>query len=327
MKKSYLILVGVIVFGLALVLMDYFSIFDRGTFRPFLLYPDFDPVNISRIEISYLLDGAELEKKDGEWSVSEMKTAMRGELDQKEGRGEAEKIWYRADGEKVEGLLDIMKNLMPDVLSSDNPEKGALFQIGEVSKKIIAYDVRGAKAAELYIGKTDPVMLGTYVRRGGDSNIYLVKRHLGAEAPSDILSWRDKTIWSVRPDEIRAVDVVKGGSRFGLLKDEGGVWQAADAAEMVLDGKKVEEFIEKISDIRASRFAYPVEGESAGVNPPSITLSITVGDGSRKTLLVGAVQKQGYVAAQLEGGEEIYLLDSDFESHIPDKLEEFSSKD
>lgn len=324
MKKSYIILICAVIIAVVVWYIERPDKPNAGDFTPFELYPHLVGSDMAKIEIEHLISGSTLTKSGSGWYVSELETELGKKIKEGEKKGEEAPGFpkFKADAERVEEVLEGLRKLEAGSLVSTNPSKQATYQVNNLAKQIRVYDASGKKLAGLYVGKSGPDMFTTYVRRDGEDEVYLVGGHIGAAIPADVMSWRDRKIWDAQPDIIIGISVVRRGKKgeesYSLSKDEQGVWHLAQPKEAILDGAKVEELISKIARPTAARFAHVFDKGEAGLDRPSLTLTITTTDGRVQTLAVGGEDKQGYLYARLEGnGGEVYLVGSDFGANIP----------
>lgn len=322
MKRSYIILICALLVAVIVWLVERPDRFDVGDFESFILYPNLAGSDLSKIEVEHLISGSRLQKDGNEWFVSEIETEMSRQLkDESIGGRPAADTKYKADVEKISDVLEKLSQLKTLSLVSSNPEKRSVYGVGELAKRVKLFDNSGAILADLLIGKSGTEVFSTYVRINGKDDVFLVESHIGATIPADIMSWRDKTIWDIAPDEIAKISVKRpkeNDDSFIIVKDpEDSFWYLGDVGGMELDGKKVGGFVDKIKDLDASRFALVIDQKDTGLSSPTVELTVTTSSGDSKTLLIGSEDKQGYLHARLAGSEEVYLLNSNFTSRIP----------
>src|SRR5439155_1482280 len=91
----------------------------------------------------------------------------------------------------------------------------------------------GKPLLELIIGTRATDFQRVYVRRPGDTHVYLWLGRLAAAVDRPVDGWRDKRIAALEPDSIVALDVVRGTDRYALTRS-GERWalngQATDSA-------------------------------------------------------------------------------------------------
>jgi len=296
---------------------------DGSNFSAFVLLPELEGQDVRMVEVKHLINGSRLEKVGDGWQVSDLETEMGKQIQKKDELGVAVdapnlKKRFRADSERVERIIERLKVVEAKSLISNNPEKQNIYQIGPLAKSITLYGSDGKVLTTLLVGKNGPEVFANYVRRDGENEVYLVGEQVGAMAPADVMSWRDKEIWDVEPANLESVTVTKGQESFTIARagDEG--WTLTSPEKVMLDSKKVSDFFEKIFPLKAARFAYVVDRAETALDQPEITVSFIAKNAAGETVRVGGQDKQGYIYAEVDGKkDEIYLLESTFPSKIP----------
>ena len=323
MKRSAMILVAALILAALVWLIERPDQNDGSNFSTFVLLPELKGQDVEVIEVKHLINGSKIEKIGDEWQVSDLETEMGKQIREKDELGverPVPKKRFRADSERVSRIIERLKVVEAKSLISNNPEKQKIYQIGPLAKSITLYGSDGKALTTLLVGKNGPEVFSNYVRRDGENDVYLVGEQIGAMAPADVMSWRDKEVWDVEPAELESVTVTKGKESFTITRagDEG--WTLTSPEEVMLDTKKVSDFFEKIFPLKAARFAYVVDRADTSLDQPEIVISFTKRDGGLETVKIGDQDKQGYIYAELDNKkDEIYLLESTFPSKIPTK--------
>lgn len=154
---------------------------DLSTVENFALFKDFDASKASKIVLSQITGQIEL-KKDGDvWNV------VKGEEINAANLG------------KVKAALDAFASLEVGTVASINPERHADLQVGPSALQVMVYDDKDAKLAHLYIGKSGPDFISTYVRKDGDNVAYLVNKVLIPIFSINPDSWKEEKNNEPRP--------------------------------------------------------------------------------------------------------------------------------
>jgi len=117
----------------------------------------------------------------------------------------------------------------------------------------------GKPLLELIIGTRATDFQRVYVRRPGDTHVYLWLGRLAAAVDRPVDGWRDKRIAALEPDSIVALDVVRGTDRYAL-KRSGERWALNGQAT---DSAAVARYLERLKTITAAGFAAPAAVDSA----------------------------------------------------------------
>lgn len=279
-------------------------------FKSFKLFPNI--TNISKIEVEHLMSGSVLTKQGDAWRVAELQTTLDKKMAEQGAGPTISDKTYKVDPEKIARAIESLGKLEAKEHISSNPEKQAIYQVNNIGERVKLYDPAGKIVAEFYVGKTGPDMFTNYVRREGENEVYLTSQIAGV-LPADVMSWRDLKIWALDPATITEISFQKNK----LVKDEAGEWHNDSATGTVLDAEKVRKFIEQITPISATRFAMVTKPTDTGFDKPQMELMVKAGDQEKK-LIVGKADPEGFIYAEVDGGEDTYLLSSDFMKKFSD---------
>lgn len=178
--------------------------------RPLL--ENFDPSAVARIEIEHLLEGVQLEKREGKWMAAPFKTELKKTLEEEgeqNGNPKSEirnlkqirnlkseiqnkPAWSPADAEKIDWSLSILQDVRLVSLAGSNPERHGYFEASPVGMQLRLFDDGGKKTVHLFIGKAGPAFTESYVRRDGEDNVYLADRFLRGYFSVDAGDWLEK---------------------------------------------------------------------------------------------------------------------------------------
>jgi len=135
---------------------------------------------------------------------------------------------------------------------------------------------RGGKpVVQLIAGARGSDYQGTYVRRPGDTHVYLWRGTLVGLAGRHADDWRDKRIATLEPDSITALDVERGKDRY-TLKRAAKTWTVNGRAA---DSAAVRRYLERLKSITAAGFATPKEVDSTKTLRPKRRLGVRGGRG------------------------------------------------
>jgi hypothetical protein len=145
-----------------------------STVESFKLFKGFDPSKANKIVVAEIAGQTEL-KSDGDiWKVI---------------NGDQADI---ADLNKIKGALDAIADLETGSVASINPSRQAELQVGPSALQVMVYDEKDMKLAHLFIGKSGPDFMSTYVRKDGDDITYLANKVLIPIFSINPDSWKEK---------------------------------------------------------------------------------------------------------------------------------------
>ncbi|MBI4125371.1 MAG: DUF4340 domain-containing protein [Deltaproteobacteria bacterium] len=165
------------------------------------LLENFDAGAVARIEIEHLLNGVQLEKKEGAWQVAPLRSQLKEKLDEqdhgprtlRQGSGQATDngpvSWKSADPEKIELTFSILQDVLLTSLAAANPERHGLFEVNAAGMQVRFFDAGGKKLAHLHVGKAGPAFTESYVRKEGENEVYLADRYLRSAFSIEPADW------------------------------------------------------------------------------------------------------------------------------------------
>ncbi|MGI9041819.1 MAG: DUF4340 domain-containing protein [Gemmatimonadales bacterium] len=160
--------------------------------------------------------------------------------------------------------------------------------------------------ADLIVGQRTPDLTGGYLRRAGDSAVYLVRGRLTellSRTPDD---WRDRKIARVAPDSVARIEVRRGSRSYALRRGERG-W--ALGARAPADSAAVADMLAALRQVDASGFATPAQADSAGFSPADRRTTLLQADGTALLVLAFDSTAGGFWV-RADSGATVYRVDS-----------------
>jgi hypothetical protein len=262
--------------------------------------PGFASDDVERVEISQLINGAEL-RRDGErWQVSEIVTPIKDELLTKEGRESPRKRWFRADRSRVTGALGSFGGLPAGVVVSTNRDKQRIYGVEATGLRVKLIGKGGETIEDIIIGRNGPDLASNYVRRPDSDEVYLVSRPLtGAFSPNP-LDWRERKLWMLKASDIKAISIESKENALELKRGDEEFEIAASLANVSADGFPRDPDMEPGAQI--------------------ITLVVEYEGGEPLTLRIYESVNDGRYPARLEGVAETYQLTKDFVESLLERV-------
>ena len=213
-------------------------------------------------------------KKDEEWVVSESE------------------IEYPADASVIEEIKQTLLTLSVSDIISKNPERYLQFGVQDEQVTSVAWFVGEAKQGEVYVGRTDFVRSGDYIRINGGRQVYITKTPIqNLLVKSDyrnltVVSFDAETVekitWDYPDNKQNFVFITQASTTAGAPK----VWSFEDGSEMI-DETKVTPVISAVSMLIARSMEKPDAGKDYGFETPTLVISIYSTDGSVHVLTIG----------------------------------------
>lgn len=162
MKTKQLLILGGVFVVLALVVLLLENPFGRSEYEKKVqtampLFPHFDKEQVAKIEITAAAETTTLAKQDGEWVVTSLDN-------------------YPADAEGVEELLTKVGEFKNTQRVSTNPDKQVEFEVESTTGvETQLMDANDTLLAHLFVGKTTPGFLSSYVRVADTNDVYVAQ--------------------------------------------------------------------------------------------------------------------------------------------------------
>ncbi len=183
-KKEYIILVLIII-----VLSGY--LYKRSANRTLYELPEITQVNekeLTKLEITRAKTAIVLDKKDDQWFIAPAE--------------------YPTDTKKVKDMLDAIKNLSLTALVSESKNFN-LYELDEEQKINVKASQGDHLKLDIDVGKTASSFRHTFVRPSGDERVFHAQGNLKNTFDVTVDSLRDKTVLSLKPDDIQQFNINK----------------------------------------------------------------------------------------------------------------------
>ena len=265
----------------------------------------FEPANVQYINITP--PGTEtivLQRNDEAWLVSR------------------DGVSYAADSPAVQALLDNLAALKTNSMASRNPDRHARYEVSlETGLRVETLDRDKRALAALLIGKSGPNIFSTYVRNDDSDKVYLVDGILQNAASKSVNEWRDKTIFSFKPEQVTAYTVI-GTSSLALNKTKGEWLIGSEQAPA--NTAVVEQAVRTLATLNAADFA---EGslEKFGLAAPAQTVTATFDDGTEAVLLLGKDVNAFQQYAKKADDQTIYIVEKHILGMLCPTMEELNA--
>lgn len=211
---------------------------------------DLDSAAVDRIIIRSAQGSVVMEKQSGAWMLTEPLHAA-------------------ADPAAVGAAVGKSTAPLLGSVVSTNPAKQEVFQV-DTAGTLVRLFVQGAEKAAFRVGKAGAQWTDTYVRREGSDDVYLAQDQLTSVYTRAVRDWRDKSVFTARPEAVRTVRFLYGDTTFALTRSDS-AW--------LLDGTTipstaVHPFLTSITSLQTDDFV-----DSAVTVPPPL-VGVLVVDGT-----------------------------------------------
>ena len=274
MKTKQLLILGCIFVVLAIVVLVFENPFGKSEYEKKVetatpLFPNFDKEQVTKIEIIATDGTATLSKQESTWVVASMDN-------------------YPADSEGIAELLTKVGEFKNTQRVSSNPEKQAEFQVDSTGVEAKLMDENDKRLAHLFVGKTTPGFLSSYVRPADANDVYVAQGYLQSVFNKGTRTWKDRTIFDFNKGNVTELNISSPEERVELRLDANGTWQMLKPEAAAANTTEVDNLLTTLSGLETDDFA-EAQGDLAeyGLDTPASVISAALNDGTTATLYIG----------------------------------------
>lgn len=299
MKTKQLLILGAIFVVLAIVVLILENPFGQSEYEKKIetavpLFPNFNQEQVTTIEI--IADGktTTLSKQNDDWVVASMDN-------------------YPADSEGISELLSKVAELKNTQLVSNNPEKQAEFEVDRTGIEAKLMDANGTLLAHLFVGKTTPGFLSSYVRAADANEVHVAQGYLQSVFNKGDRTWKDRTIFDFNKGLLTQLNISSPEETVELRLDANGIWQMLKPVAAAVKQTEIDSLLTTFSDLDTDDFAEATDdlGEY-GLDIPQSTISAVRNDGTTATLHIGK-EEDGKLYVKRADTETVFRL---FKSNV-----------
>ena len=299
MKTKQLLILGAIFIVLAIVILLFENPFGQSEYEKKVetampLFPNFDGEQVVKIEITATGETTTLSKQNGSWVVASMDN-------------------YPADGEGVTELLSKVGEFKNTQRVSNNPEKQAEFEVDSTGVEAKMMDANGKVLAHLFVGKTTPGFLSSYVRPADANDVYVALGYLQSVFDKGTRTWKDRTIFSFNKGIVTQLNIISPEETVELRLDAEGTWQMIKPVAAAAKTTEVDTLLTTFSELDTDDFAEARdELTEYELDAPQSTISAVLNDGTTATLHVGK-EEEGKLYVKRDDKDTVFRL---FKSNV-----------
>ncbi|MDE0554625.1 MAG: DUF4340 domain-containing protein [Candidatus Poribacteria bacterium] len=274
MKTKQLFILGAIFIVLAIVVLILENPFGQNEYEKKIetavpLFPNFNQAQVATIEIIADGETTTLSKQNDTWVVASMDN-------------------YPADSEGISELLSKVAEFKNTQLVSNNPEKQAEFEVDSTGVEAKLMDANSTLLAHLFVGKTTPGFLSSYVRAANANDVYVAQGYLQSVFNKGDRTWKDRTIFDFNKGIVTQLNISSPEETVELRLDADGTWQMLKPAASAVKQDEVDSLLTTFSGLDTDDFAEATGALGAyGLDTPESTISAGRNDGTTATLYIG----------------------------------------
>ena len=221
-------------------------------------------------------------------------------------------VSYPADEPAAKAAFEAMGKLHFSDLVTEQKPKQAEFEVDDKGLRVVAK--KGDKVlADLIIGKsTGP---GTMVRPSGKDEVWQatgISKYTFDKGPVD---WRDKSITTFAAADAERVEVATrdGGKitvkKTGAKQGSEDKWEVVDSSLKVdkLDDSVPNGIVSALAAWKANDFGDGVKPADAGLDPPALTVTVSLKGGKKVTALLGNKKGDDELYVKVPEAPQVYV--------------------
>ncbi len=294
MKTKQILVFGAIFVVLAIIILLFENPFGQSEYEKKIetampLFPNFDENHVVKIEIIATDETTTLSKQNGNWVVVSMDN-------------------YPADSEGVAELLSKVTEFKNTQRVSNNPEKQAEFEVDSTGVEAKLIGANGKMLAHLFVGKTTPGFLSSYVRPADSNDVYVAQGYLQSVFDKGTRTWKDRTIFSFNKGIVTQLNIISPEETVELRLDAEGTWQMIKPVVAVANTTEIDALLTTFSELDTDDFAEARDelGEYE-LDAPQSTISAVLNDGTTATLHVGK-EEEGKLYVKRDDKDTVFRL-------------------
>ncbi len=299
MKTKQLLILAAIFVVLAIVILLFENPFGQSEYEKKVetatpLFPNFNEEQVMKIEITATDETTTLSKQNDSWVVASMDN-------------------YPADGEGVTELLSKVTEFKNTQRVSNNPEKQAEFEVDSTGVEAKLIDANGKVLAHLFVGKTTPGFLSSYVRPADSNDVYIAQGYLQSVFDKGTRTWKDRTIFSFNKGIVTQLNIISPEETVELRLDAEGAWQMIKPVTAAAKATEVDALLTAFSELDTDDFAEARDALTEyELDAPQSTISAVLNDGTTATLHVGK-EEEGKLYVKRDDKDTVFRL---FKSNV-----------
>ncbi len=220
-----------------------------------------------------------------------------------------------ANKTNVESLLNNLKTIKVTELINGSKDGYKDYQLTEAEALHVTFYKGKDAAYEFHFGESGS--RGQMARIGNKEGVYAVKGYSSYLYNREAKGWRDTNIFKFEDTKAKHVTITNEHGSFEFDK-EGDGWKGkfkkakTGAARNIkdFDESKVKDMLRAFKSLNAADFGDDKSLEDAGLAEPLATVSITLDDGAKRELFVGANSEGSSRWAKLPSDEQVYSISS-----------------
>jgi Domain of unknown function (DUF4340) len=195
-----------------------------------------------------------------------------------------------ADSAQVDSLLSSLETLQQEEVVTETPS--ALGEYGlDKPRSTVTVTLDGVKdPLVLALGAKTPDGGAVYAKTPARARVFTVGSHVEGAFDKKPFDLRDRELLHVKREAVRTLDVMGPEGSYALARTEGGDWAFTQPVASQAGRWSVDALMGSLESLRMDSVADegPKDLQPFGLDKPVRTVTLGLGDGTRKTLEIGS---------------------------------------
>jgi len=269
-----------------------------------LFFPQFTAESCGKLVISDAQGSVTIAHKNARWVVADAKPTPD----------------YAADSGEIQIAIDKIKNLKKEELISQNVKKQADYEVDSAHGICVeVYSDKNALLGSVYIGKNGSDWNTNFVRSNKSSDVYLASGSIKYAFFTDKSRWKDKTILKVEKTFVKEINLVKKDTAIQLVKiapnpkdsTAKSGWQMTSPLKDTVNQSVVNTLLDNVVKFNTTDFEEntALTDDSLGFTNPSLTVTASLENGDKKSLIFGKDKNSGKRWVRTSGNPTTFIVD------------------
>ena len=233
-------------------------------------------------------------------------------LDEKRDWRIIDPIGAKADGKRIEGLLEGLVNSKVEEFIEESADDLNKYGLAHPIKEITFFTDKRDAGLSLFLGNKKETSGDTYAKLGNAKNVFLISEGSYTGYPGSLFDLRDKTVLDFKKEDIETIELLFSNEETVLKKEVDGQWNIIHPIKAKADNLEVNDLLEALSDMEAKGFLGNDSEPTERYNFESPLLKVSISQKNKKIPLQLAIIREGDcgkgLLAKAENGKTIYQL-------------------
>lgn len=257
--------------------------------KDLLLFPKLNLQKISKINIINKDENVIMEKKADKWLI-------------------VSSLNYPGDKSKIEDALNKVKSFSKKNIVSTNPDKKSFYGLDKDYLEVKICNVKDKALAHFFMGKSGPDFYSTYIQEKGSQEVVLINEYLSPIFDKENTYWRDPTIFSFNPQEVKNLILNKEGKEIiiSLVKDN--KFEITKPENSPAKDEIVRSILDDLSKFNTDNFYLEEDLKVCSLEPPVSFIKLIFKNNLEEELLIGSENKNNQYYVKKKDALTIFLV-------------------